>query len=978
MLTTIHITVRDRVPTITAGEDVISHNSDYVAEFEFDEEWQDKVKTVYFVCEDGSYQAVVMSGNSCGVPMMAGEHRRIFVGVQAGAAEKPSVLKTTRPCCLKVKDSIADYLGQPIPDPTPDVYQQIMAMLNNLTAPPWDSVQNKPFSTLGSGLSVDENGVLSAQGGGGSANAVQYVAQSLTDEQKAQARSNIGASPIPTVRYWLKLNADNIINLYNMGVGYGIISPVDTDQTVPTGMSSPMLVIFGRMNYGRVDITVYDGAGAVWRGSLNLSSQTTDVTKTGDYVTNTALTDILQNYVSAEEWEDFLQQTGQVLNQKLDKNQGVGNAGKILGIGADGNVTPQDKPTYTLPQATADALGGIKADAATAEDTQVVRIGADGKLRTKPTGGSSITVDSELSSTSENPVQNKVVTAALAEKITAPTTAAVGQILKVKSVDTSGKPTEWECADLPSGGGEITTHGIIWDLVNVTSSNNAVSVADGAPLVAVLTAADGYTLGDVTITMGGEVVTGAWNADTATVTITSVTGDVVISCVGVGDVQIIPVFSYGNIKSETGIADTSAARQHSELINCMTKGLRIDVPATSDYYSATTGATKITYSVFAYDADGNYISGVDSSGKVLESAATFGGWLTCNYGESIYLPSGYQYVFVNSNSVSPKPFDSNSKALAFCNSGELKFYLINGGDSGGSTTTNEESSVMMLSFNRAYVDTGEYTEDLLPKWDGMFSIHRGYSTAPNNTLQAIWEAKKHGYNCCELDVRYTSDNQVVLNHDATVTGTVDGVEVTYTIAGTPLATLQTVCIGNTAFPDAKVCSLEDAMRLCRRIGMRPEIDYKVSNEQLYKDCVALSMKYGLQDDTLHCCYGMSYALAVKTEYEKANLRVDGTLLDSDTSLDAYLTKPGNLYAFYSAAACGKTDGSNVGANVDNETRILTHKAKGYKMYVWNVTPNLLPDVMQWEPDILQPQSSKDTSDWYTLIRELNSFDGLIW
>lgn len=61
MLTTIHITVRDRVPTITAGEDVISHNSDYVAEFEFDEEWQDKVKTVYFVCEDGSYQAVVMS-----------------------------------------------------------------------------------------------------------------------------------------------------------------------------------------------------------------------------------------------------------------------------------------------------------------------------------------------------------------------------------------------------------------------------------------------------------------------------------------------------------------------------------------------------------------------------------------------------------------------------------------------------------------------------------------------------------------------------------------------------------------------------------------------------------------------------------------------------------------------------------------------------------------------------------------------------
>lgn len=455
MLTTIHITVRERVPTITAGEDVISHNSDYVAEFEFDEEWQDKVKTVYFVCEDGSYQAVVMSGNSCGVPMLDGEHRRIFVGVQAGAAEKPSVLKTTRPCCLKVKDSIADYLGQPIPDPTPDVYEQIIAMLESITSPTWDSVQDKPFSTLGSGLSVDENGVLSAQGGG-SANAVQYVAQTLTDEQKKQARANIGASPIPSVPTWKSDSYDDVFDLYDMGVGYGIVSGYNMGQT-PDGMTLPALVIFGDMFYGRVDITVYDGAGAVWSGSLNLSSQTTDVTKTGDYVTNTALTDILQNYVPFESYGEDLQEIAQLFGTKLDKNQGAGNAGKILGIGADGIVVPQDKPTYTLPQATADALGGIKADAATAEDTQVVRIGTDGKLRTKPTGGSSITVDSALSSTSENPVQNKVVTTALAEKITAPTTAAVGQIIKVKSVDTSGKPTEWEAADLPSGGGETWT-----------------------------------------------------------------------------------------------------------------------------------------------------------------------------------------------------------------------------------------------------------------------------------------------------------------------------------------------------------------------------------------------------------------------------------------------------------------------------------------------------------------------------------------
>lgn len=185
MLTTIHITVRNRVPTITAGEDVISHNSDYVAEFEFDEEWQDKVKTVYFVCEDGSYQAVVMSGNSCAVPMLDGEHRRIFVGVQAGAAEKPSVLKTSRPCCLKVADSIADLLGQPIPDPTPDVYQQIIAMLedikkgevspediqkavdNYLTENPISvdiaTTEKAGIVAVGKNLSITEDGVLSVE-----------------------------------------------------------------------------------------------------------------------------------------------------------------------------------------------------------------------------------------------------------------------------------------------------------------------------------------------------------------------------------------------------------------------------------------------------------------------------------------------------------------------------------------------------------------------------------------------------------------------------------------------------------------------------------------------------------------------------------------------------------------------------------------------------------------------------------------------
>ena len=69
-----------------------------------------------------------------------------------------------------------------------------------------------------------------------------------------------------------------------------------------------------------------------------------------------------------------------------------------------------DKKIETVPSAGADVIGGIKADDATAADTQPVRKGTDGKLYTAPaSGGTTITVDSAMSDTSTNPVQNKVI-----------------------------------------------------------------------------------------------------------------------------------------------------------------------------------------------------------------------------------------------------------------------------------------------------------------------------------------------------------------------------------------------------------------------------------------------------------------------------------------------------------------------------------------------------------------------------------------
>ena len=97
-------------------------------------------------------------------------------------------------------------------------------------------------------------------------------------------------------------------------------------------------------------------------------------------------------------------------------NQGAENSGRVLAVGDDGVVIPREETPYTLPQASQDALGGIKADAAETADTQPVRIGMDGKLYTAPGGDTSIGI----------------------------TGASAGQIPKVKAVDASGAPTEWK------------------------------------------------------------------------------------------------------------------------------------------------------------------------------------------------------------------------------------------------------------------------------------------------------------------------------------------------------------------------------------------------------------------------------------------------------------------------------------------------------------------------------------------------------
>ena len=59
------------------------------------------------------------------------------------------------------------------------------------------------------------------------------------------------------------------------------------------------------------------------------------------------------------------------------------------------------------------------------------------------------------------------------------TSAAVGQIIKVKAVDDTGKPTAWDAADMPSGGGHWeTVLDTVWeqDVINPTAFDSETGI----------------------------------------------------------------------------------------------------------------------------------------------------------------------------------------------------------------------------------------------------------------------------------------------------------------------------------------------------------------------------------------------------------------------------------------------------------------------------------------------------------------------
>lgn len=102
----------------------------------------------------------------------------------------------------------------------------------------------------------------------------------------------------------------------------------------------------------------------------------------------------------------------------------------------------------------------------------------------------------------------------------------------------------------------VTYYTIVNVLTNVTNSNSTAKVSEGASYIGKLTAADGFNMSTVTVTVGGVNVTADVYAD-GTITIESVTGNVIITANAVEDSATAPAFQ---LTSPLVLGDTTDPR----------------------------------------------------------------------------------------------------------------------------------------------------------------------------------------------------------------------------------------------------------------------------------------------------------------------------------------------------------------------------------------------------------------------------------
>jgi len=172
--------------------------------------------------------------------------------------------------------------------------------------------------------------------------------------------------------------------------------------------------------------------------------------------------------------------------------------------------------------------------------------------------------------------------------------------------------------------------------------------------------------------------------------------------------------------------------------------------------------------------------------------------------------------------------------------------------------------------------------------------HRGYVTAPENTLPAYRLSKKKGFDYVETDLRTTADNVVVCLHDETINRTArnaDGTELenTINISNITYEEALTYDFGiykGEKFAGIKIPTFTEFLVLCKNICLHPYIELKLGDSQAeIENLIDIVLANGMSGKVTWISFVKDYLNAIKNYDHKARI---GYLISTDIT-DANIT-----------------------------------------------------------------------------------------
>lgn len=162
------IRIKDKRPRIIGDvQAIVADNSDYTIKFEFDREWQEGAKTVYFIRSNGyAFAPAQTVDDTVRVPIQrdVGVIAALYVGVQQGDVE------TSRACEIKLLPAITDHIDDSAVQPEESMWQTFEKRLGSLEdlsdgaggsfAVLVDFEVVHPLIEGGNTVLADENGIL--------------------------------------------------------------------------------------------------------------------------------------------------------------------------------------------------------------------------------------------------------------------------------------------------------------------------------------------------------------------------------------------------------------------------------------------------------------------------------------------------------------------------------------------------------------------------------------------------------------------------------------------------------------------------------------------------------------------------------------------------------------------------------------------------------------------------------------------------